>query len=284
MARKDHHRNIEFAGQVAAVKWTGAAEDNEREITRIESPTDRNKFGGVRHVRVGHTHNSVRRLSLLQTQRSANRFSDRVGCTLTIEHEPPVKQPLSKPPQQQVRVRVGGRCASLAVASWPGIGAGTLRSVAQRSARIQPRDRAAAGANSYDLDRRKHDWMAVLDRPCWLHPQLPPVHQRNIGAGAPHIEADCVRKTAFAGDVGTGDRTCYDAGRRNSGRVAARPLCSEYPTAGMQDQKVTGVALGLQGCSEGTDVACNDWPGNGVDCGSGKARMFEKFGGNFRGC
>ena len=45
MARKDHHRNIELAGQVAAVKRTGAAEENEREITRIESADDRNKLG-----------------------------------------------------------------------------------------------------------------------------------------------------------------------------------------------------------------------------------------------
>ena len=85
MAWKDNHRDIKLARQVAAVKGAGPTEDNEREVAWVESAANRNQLGGIRHVRICHTYNRVRSLSLLQAQRSTNCASDSLGCALAIE-------------------------------------------------------------------------------------------------------------------------------------------------------------------------------------------------------
>ena len=115
-----------------------------------------------------------------------------------------------------------GLVVATPVARRPRIGAGRLRAVAQRAGLVDPRERAAAGADREHLDRREADRVAVLDEPLLRHALLALVDERDVGARAAHVEADRVREAAERRDVAAGDRARGDARRGQADREALR--------------------------------------------------------------
>ena len=90
--------------------------------------------------------------------------------------------------QDQVGVGVRRLLPAAAVARGPGIGARGLRAVAQRPGSVDPRERAAAGADGEDLDAREADRVAVLDGPLVRGAHLALVDERDVRARAAHVE------------------------------------------------------------------------------------------------
>ena len=109
-------------------------------------------------------------------------------------------------PEDQVGVGHGRRRAAPAVAGGPGLGAGALGADVQHAAGIDPRDRAAAGADADDVERLQRDALAG-EPPVGGDLRGAADDQRDVGAGAAHVEqdqvglADQARGVAAAGDA-----------------------------------------------------------------------------------
>ncbi len=88
----------------------------------------------------------------------------------------------------EVEVQVGdGQRTAAAVAGRAGVGAGAVGADDQLHA-VEAADRAAAGRDGFDRQHRRDDAHAGL---LGLELQLvAAVEARDVGAGAPHVEAD----------------------------------------------------------------------------------------------
>ena len=119
-------------------------------------------------------------------------------------------------PEHDVRVGVGRLRAAAPVARRAGVGARRLRPVAQRAGRVDPGERAAAGADRQHLDGREADRVAVLDVPllrrCATRRRrrarcrsLVPPMSRPIAFSKPHEPATWRRGDGAGRDAGGGE-------------------------------------------------------------------------------
>src|SRR5207237_2671988 len=95
-------------------------------------------------------------------------------------------------------VGVGHRraIAALAVAGRAGIGAGALGPDVQDSARVDPRDRATARTQRVDVEARQRD-LGDAHRLFAGERGLAALKQRDVGAGAAHVEGDEVAGLSY---------------------------------------------------------------------------------------
>ncbi len=128
----------------------GAAERDEGEVARVVAALDRDDAERAQHLRV---HDLDHRGRVDAGQRRGRRVA--------VEHEP-AGELRRQPAEQQVRVG-HGRAAAGAVAGGPGIGARALRPDADRPARVETDERAAAGADGVQVDGRQPDREAADD-------------------------------------------------------------------------------------------------------------------------
>ena len=107
---------------------------------------------------------------------------------------------------------------ALAVAGRARHRAGAFRADLQQAAAVDRGDRAAAGADGGDLDHRRADHHAEIDRGLRRQRGLAAGDQRHVERGAAEIAGDDVVLAAGARDGGGGD----DAGGRTRQRGAHR--------------------------------------------------------------
>ena len=122
--------------------------------------------------------------------------------------------------EHQIGVGDGRFGAALAIAGRPRRRAGALRPDMQDAAGIDPRDRAAAGADRGDIEAVERDAVAG-DAAVHDQRRLAVDDEADVGAGAAHIERDQVgltrepRRVDAAGDAaGRPDSTAPAARRR----------------------------------------------------------------------
>ena len=240
--RHDHGRDHQLLGERRAVQRAGAAEHDERELARVVALADRDQPDGVGHVGVRDLDHRARRVDRVEPERLGDLVADRRLGGVAVELHAAADQLRPEPAEQQVGVGVRRLLAAAAVAGRPGLGARGLRAVAQRAGLVDPGQRAAAGADREHLDAREADRIAVLDRPLLGHLRLALVDERDVGAGAAHVEPDRVVVAAQRGDVARGDRARGDArGGEADGELLDRPR-RHHAAAGVQQQQVALVA------------------------------------------
>ena len=147
----------------------------------------------------------------------------------------PAGQPRRQPSEQQVRV--GHRRARPAspVAGRPGVGAGALGPDPQRSARVAPDDRAAAGADGVQVDHRQPHRQPT-DLALRAAARFAGPDQADVGRGPAHVQRDRVldaREPASRAD---------DAGRRardeRDGRMRGRLVQRRHAAGGAHHQRL----------------------------------------------
>ena len=132
----------------------GAAKGHQGEIARVEAALDRHQADRVGHVGLGNRNDAQGRLLQSQAQRRGDGGHGRsrqrgVKLARAVEEKVAVEAPGHE-------VGIGHRrgAAALRVARRARIGAGTLRSDAQRSAAVDHGDGAAAGADRDHVEGR----------------------------------------------------------------------------------------------------------------------------------
>ena len=139
------------------VHRAGAAEGDERVVARVDALLD-----GDRPHRVGHVRVDDREHPLGERGRRPSPSSPRPSASASLRRALVELHPAAEevarvePAEEEVRVGDGRLRAAAPVAGGAGIGAGALRPDAQ-AARLEPGERAAAGADRVDVDERHQD-------------------------------------------------------------------------------------------------------------------------------
>ena len=148
-ARHDDPRETELAGDVGGVQPGRAAKREQREAARVDAAPHRDEAHPLGHVRVDDAVNAARGGEPVDAERGGDSIDRALG------------QPCIEPPfaaeeirrveiaEHQIGVGDGRLAAALAVAGRARHRAGALRPDMQDAAGIDPRDRAAAGADAW---------------------------------------------------------------------------------------------------------------------------------------
>ena len=125
-----------------------------------------------------------------------------------------------EPAQEEVGVRDGGLRPAAAVAGRTRVGSGALRSDAQAS-RLEPRERAAAGADRVDVDER-HQHGQALQLGLGRDGRPAVDHEAEIERRPAHVDAQQVAPAARPGECRTADRPADRPREQRLDRLAAR--------------------------------------------------------------
>ena len=196
---------------------------------------------------------------------SATCSCDRALGGRAVERHRAADQLLAEAAEHEVRVRVRRPVVAAAVAGRARVRARRLRPVPQRARLVDPRERAAAGADRQHLDRREADRVAVLDEPLLRYPLLAVVDERDVRRGPAHVEADRVRVAAQRGDVAARDRAGGDPEAASRTANRSRELRGHHAAARVEQQHVAAVAAARRAgrCSR-LDVARDERRQDGV--------------------
>ena len=170
----DHARHLQLAGERGRVHRAGSSEGDDHEVARVAAPAHRDELEEMDHVRVRDPDHAERRVVDAHVERVCDgreRRSRPVDVERDLAAEEVVRVDASGD-----HVRVGHRRLRAAppVAGRPGLGAGAARSDLERAGRVDPGDRAAAGADLDDVDDRHLDRVARRTPACARSRSRPP--------------------------------------------------------------------------------------------------------------
>ena len=152
-AGDQQRRHLGVACQRVRVHGTGAAEADEHEVTWVVPSLHRDEVKRVDHRGICDLDDPVRSLGDGEAERPGAALLDRPGGAFDVEPDLAAEEVRRiEPAEDDVRVGHGGLDAAAAIADRAGIGARTLRPHAQEPARVDPRDRAAAGPDLDEID------------------------------------------------------------------------------------------------------------------------------------
>ena len=124
-----------------------------------------------------------------------------------------------EPAQHHLRIGHRRLGAALAVAGRAGIRAGRARADAERVARVDIGDRAAAGADRVDIDHRhQHRQLRDLGIARVLDPQLAVLDHADVGGGAADVDGDDVLRAARLAGPAPADHAAGGAGEQQADR------------------------------------------------------------------
>src|SRR5439155_7307018 len=144
------------------VERAGAADREEREISRVQPSADGHAADEVGHAGIEDVDDPDRRLFQTEGQRLGDPLSD------GLLREAPVELPRTAEEivrvdaaEDDVRVRHGRVGAPTPVRRGPGLGARALWTDLQEASAVDPRDAAAAAADGDDIDHREAEVVLV---------------------------------------------------------------------------------------------------------------------------
>ena len=161
--------------------------------------------------------------------------------------------------EHDVRVGDGRLGAALAVADGRGVGARALRADAQRAARVEPGDRAAAGADREDLDHRREHRPAVGRRVLSTTVTALPFAITPMSLLVPPMSS----VTTFGVSICVGQRERADDAAAGPGHDRAhRPLAGgagrHHAAVGLHHEQVASEAALLQLARQAVEVGGDD--------------------------
>jgi hypothetical protein len=220
--RHDHAPHSQLGREGGGVHRPRAAVGDQREVGRVAPLLRRDRPQRAHHRRVRQVVDAPCRLDRRQPEGPPG-ARQRPLRTLAVDRDLPVADRAGRDePEQDVRVGDGRLVAAEAVARRAWHGARAPRPDVQALRRVEPRDRAAAGADLGDVDRRDPDQLAAAaeqaaprrergaDLVLVAARDTPSLDQRRLRGRAAHVERDRVVVPERARQR----ERCDDAGRR----------------------------------------------------------------------
>ncbi len=178
--------------------------------------------------------------------------------------------------EHEVGVGDRGLLAAAAVAGRAGLGARALRPDAQRPAAVDPRDRAAAGADRVDVDHRQAHRQAgdgALHGEVGLAAALG--EEERVAARAAHVEAQGGRLA----DDPRRHRAAGGAGEQHGGRVGGGLLERRDPAGGEHHVRLRQPSR-LRGLAQAAEIAARGRAERGIDGRGRRALELAHLGGH----
>ena len=210
----------------------------------------------------------------------------RFGRVAVERHAPAGKAGRVDPPEQQIGIGHGRPGPAAAIAGRPRIGASAVRPDGDPLQTVDPRDRAAAGADLDHLDDRDAQWQpaALLeavdprDLKGAVGLRLQIVDQADLRGGPAHVIGQNFVEAALAGDLGGEDGAARRPRLDEPHRKADRGLDRGQPAARQHQEQRAGKPLMTQQGFEIGEVAADQWLDIGVGAGGRKALVFAHLG------
>ncbi len=175
--RHEHGRHVELLRERARMQWPGASERDEREVARVEPLLDGDDAERPRHLGV-HDLDDAGRIEVAES-----------ACRRRFVEGDPTRQPRREPAEEQVGIRNRRALPASAVARGARVGAGALRSDAERTACVLPDDRASARADCVNGERGKAHREAA-DHARVLSLRITRDDRADVRRGAAHVECE----------------------------------------------------------------------------------------------
>jgi hypothetical protein len=256
--RHDHAGNPELARDRHGVERPAAAVGDQRVVARVEAALGGDAAHRERHLHVGQPDDAGRRGRTPEPERRADLLVDGPGGARQIErHRAPEEAGGVDPAEHEIGVGDGRLGAAPRVTDRPGIGARALRAEGECAARVDPRDRSAAGTHFLDVDHRDPDGMAVhLVLVRRLH--LAALDDRALGGGAAHVERDQPVRAEDAGQARTARHAGGRPGLHRVHGLRSRGIEREGAAVRLGDQELAAEATRLEPLTDGAEVAVHD--------------------------
>ena len=247
----------DLADQRADMQRAAAAERHGDEARRIVAALDRNQADRAGHARFGDAHDRRRGVVGGEAERLADMGSRWRACAASTSSDfsspPSGRAALMRPSTTWASVSVG-RVLPCAVAGRARHRAGAFRADLQQAAAIDRGDRAAARADGGDLDHRRADHQAEIDRGLRRDRDLAAGDQRDVERGAAEIAGDEIVEAGGLGERRAGDHAGGRAGQRGAHRQLPRGRGRHDAAVRLHDVQLAGKLLRRQrGCR-----ACRD--------------------------
>ena len=160
--RNQHRPHAERARDRNGLHWSGAAGGHKHIVARIDALFDRNEIESAGHLGIGDVDDRLRGLDQFETGGLGGALKYGFARKLDIELGLATEEVIGiEATEHEVGVRQRRLGAAAAVARRPGNGARALRADGQHAARIDIRDRAAAGTDLHQADDRGEDRIAL---------------------------------------------------------------------------------------------------------------------------
>ena len=238
--RNDYPRNGEPVGDRDSVQWTGAAESEEREFTRIVSPLNRDYpnrslHGGIRYFK--HTKSS---LFSCDTER-VGYFFHCCSCGSYVKMIE-LTNGIGGKKMPQHKVSVGNRWfhAAMVVTSWSRGCTRTLWPDTQGAATIDPGNASPSSPYGVDIDHGKPYWVVANLSRCRAAEHAIP-DERDIAACPSHVERDQIVEPSKLANHSGSFNSC-----RRTGEEDPRRVCLGIIRAGNSSIRLHDLPAGSQ--------------------------------------
>ena len=200
--------HAELARQAGGMERRRAAKGDQCTLGGVLAVFDGMHAGGTRHGLVDDFRDACRRALRVGFQRVSQGLQGSL-CLLRIERQrAPSEAGGIEPTEGGVRVGHGGFGTAIAVAGRARDTAGRIGADLDAAQRIEPRDRAATGADLDQFDHRNahgqaaalHEAIGARDFELARALQLEIVEQGELGRGASHVEGDGLGDGIFGRD------------------------------------------------------------------------------------
>ena len=247
------------------VESRGAAESHDGEFARVDPSLDRHQPYALGDGGADHLVHAIRGLHIGEVERPPHILRQGSPGGGGVEAGPAAKEVARiQVPQYQAGIGDGRPLPALAVAGRSGIRPGAFRADVEDTTFIDPRDAASTGAQGVDVDHRGGDLPPGLEL---LVGDVgnPVLDQRDVGAGAAHVEGDEFGFLQQLADVRGGADASRRAGQDRAHRHAAGVPYGGHSAVGLHDQHVLQLRVRLEPLSQVRQVAAEHRPDVGVD-------------------
>src|SRR4051794_28665294 len=278
-SRDEHRPAAEIRGEAERVHGPRAAVGDEDEVAWVASLLRRHRAQRAGHSRVRDRMDSGGGVGQREREWPGDRF-ERALCELDGDGEVARGERARRDISEvHVRVRDGRLFTAAPVARGAGLGTCASRPDLQTAGRVEPRDRAAAGADLGDVDRRDPQELAgTAHQPAAARQGASDLvlaragdgtrlDQRSLGGRPAHVERDRVFEAEPRCHPERGDDAGCRARLEREHRPARRVAGGHDTARGLHDRQRRVDLRGVEPAPDVGDVAAHQRPDVGVDDG-----------------
>jgi len=276
MGRHDDGADGEVFGHSCRMQRARAAIGHQHIVARVAPAFGGDPLDGAHDAHLSEADHAVGDLLDHEAKPGGQRLQRPAGRLRVHRHAPAEKSVRPERAAHQMGVRHCRPVAAAPVAGRPRRRAGGVRADAQQAAVIDPGDGAAAGPDRHDVDHRRLHRQAVdAGHGGKLGPAVG--DQRDIGAGAAHVERDQVAEACAGHAAHRADRARRGAGEQRGDGVQLHGLGRHPPAIGLHDREPPGEAPPGQRGGEPADISRHDRLHIGRERGGRGALIFPEF-------
>ncbi len=289
--RNEQRRHLGVTRERVCVHGTRPTEGVEDEGARIIAPLDKDELECVDHGSVRDLDDAARGFDDAEAERLGAVLLDRAAGRLDVERDLAAQEEVGiEPPEDGVRVGHGRLGAAASVTDRSGSGAGAAGADAQQAARVDPCDRAAAGADFDEVDDGCSHRVAGEGLPAdagacvsahlvVLGDRRPPLaDEADLRRRAAHVEGENLALPELRAEMGAGDDACGRPRFDHEDRTASGGIGAEDATARLHDEELGSDARRAEPLLNALEVARDDRADRGVHDRCAPPEVLAKLG------